>query len=95
MGCKAVEGILYVSLIEISLVVIETQGAENGNLVALVNNTLVCRMSFLAANTQPSVLIESDSHALSYYTETIFKLGNLHAMMNLINDVTPMFTGQI
>ena len=34
------EGILYVSLIEISSVVIETQGTENGDLVALVNNTL-------------------------------------------------------
>ena len=45
--CKVVytEAIKYVKLIEISLVVREIRGVENGNLVVPVNNTLVCRMS--------------------------------------------------
>ena len=45
------EGIKYVNLIEIGPVVIEVQGVENGDLEVPVNNTLVCRMSFLAADT--------------------------------------------
>ena len=45
------------NLIEISPVVREIQGIENGNLVVPVNNTLVCCMSFLAADTQLYVLI--------------------------------------
>ena len=36
------EGINYVNLIEISSVVIEIQGVENGDLVVPVNNTLNC-----------------------------------------------------
>ena len=57
--CKVVymEGIKYVNLIEIGPVVIEIRGAENGELVVPVNNTLVCHMAFLAADTQPCVLI--------------------------------------
>ena len=51
------EGIKYVILIEISPVVIEIRGVENGDLVVPVNNTLVCRTSFLAADTRPCVLI--------------------------------------
>ena len=53
------EGIKCVNLIEIGPVVIEIQGVENGDLVIPVNNTLVCpcRMSFLAADTRPCVLI--------------------------------------
>ena len=51
------EGIKYVDLIEISPVVIEIRGAENGELAVPVNNTLVCHMAFLAADTQPYVLI--------------------------------------
>ena len=50
-------GIKYVNLIEISPVVIEIRGAENGKLAVPVNNTLVCHMAFLAADTRPCVLI--------------------------------------
>ena len=42
--------IKYVYLIEISPVVIEIWGVENGDLAVPVNNTLVCHMSFLAAD---------------------------------------------
>ena len=45
------EGIKYVNLIEISPMVIEIRGAENGELVVPVNNTLVCHSAFLAADT--------------------------------------------
>ena len=51
------EGVKYVNLIEIGPVVIEIQGAENGELVVPVNNTLVCHTAFLATDTQPCVLI--------------------------------------
>ena len=47
----------YINLIEIGPVVIEIRGVENGDLVVPVNNTLVCHMAFLAANTRPCVLI--------------------------------------
>ena len=51
--CKVVymEGIKFVNLIEIGPVVIEIRVVENGDLVVPVNNTLVCCMSFLAADT--------------------------------------------
>ena len=45
------EGIKHVNLMEISPVVIEIQGVENSELLATVNNTLVCHTSFLAADT--------------------------------------------
>ena len=45
------EGIKYVNLIEIILVVIEIREVENGDLVVPINSTLVCHMSFLAADT--------------------------------------------
>ena len=45
------EGIKYVNLIEISPVVIEIKGVENGELVVLVNNTIVSHTAFLAADT--------------------------------------------
>ena len=51
------EGIKYVNLIEIGLVVIEIRGAENGELAVPVNNTLVSHTTFLAADTRPCVLI--------------------------------------
>ena len=51
------DGIKYVNMIEISPVVIEIQGVENGELMVPVNNTLVCHMAFLAADTQPCVLM--------------------------------------
>ena len=51
------EGIKYVNLIEISPVVIEIQGVENGELAVPVNNTLVYHMAFLVADTRPCVLI--------------------------------------
>ena len=43
------EDIKYVNLIEISPVVIEIRGAENGKLAVPVNNTLVSHTAFLAA----------------------------------------------
>ena len=51
------EGIKYLNLIEIGPVVIEIQGAENGELAVPVNNTLVSHTAFLAADTRPCVLI--------------------------------------
>ena len=51
------EGIKYVNWIEISPVVIEIQGAENGELAVPVNNTLVSHTAFLAADTRPCFLI--------------------------------------
>ena len=55
-GIAYMEGIKYVNLIEIGSVVIEIQGVENGELTVPIN-TLVCHMAFLAADTQPCVLI--------------------------------------
>ena len=49
--------IKYVNFIEISLVVIEIRGVENGELAVPVINTLVCHTAFLATDTQPCVLI--------------------------------------
>ena len=51
------EGIKYVNLIEISPVIIEIRGAENGKLAVPVNNTLVSHTAFLAADTRPCILI--------------------------------------
>ena len=51
------EGIKYVNLIEIGLVVIEIRGAENGKLAVPVNNTLVSHTAFLAADTRPCVFM--------------------------------------
>ena len=45
------EGIKFMNFIEISPVVIEIQGAENGELAVPVNNTLVRHTAFLAADT--------------------------------------------
>ena len=51
------ESIKYINLIEIDLVVIEIWGVENSDLLIPINNTLVCRKFFLAADTCPCVLI--------------------------------------
>ena len=51
------EGIIYMNLIEIGLVVIEIRGIENSELEVPVNNTLVRHTAFLAADTRPCVLI--------------------------------------
>ena len=51
------EGIKYVNLMEIGPVVIGIRGVENGKLAIPVNNTSVCNTAFLAADTQPCVLI--------------------------------------
>ena len=48
---------MCVNLIEISPVVMEIQWVENGDLVVHINNTLMCRTSFLATDTRPCVLI--------------------------------------
>ena len=46
--CSYMEGIQYVNLMEFGPVVIEIHSVENSDLVVLVNDTLVCHMSFLA-----------------------------------------------
>ena len=51
------EGIKYMNLIEIEPVVTEIQGIEKGELAVPVNNILVNHTAFLAADTQPCVLI--------------------------------------
>ena len=51
------EDIKFVNLIEISPVVIEIRGVENGGLAVPVINTLVHHTAFLAADTRPCVLI--------------------------------------
>ena len=43
------------TLIEIGLVVIEIQEVEKGELAVSVNNTLVCHMAFLTADTTVSL----------------------------------------
>ena len=58
------EGIKYVNLTEIVQVVIEIQGVENGKLAVPVNDTLVRDMAFLAADTQPCVLIKSNARQI-------------------------------
>ena len=51
------KGIKYLNLIETNPVVIEIRGVENGKLVVPVNNTLVCQMAFLVADTPSCILI--------------------------------------
>ena len=51
------EGIKYVNSIQIGPVVMEIRRFENGKLVVPIINTLVHHMAFLAADTQPCVLI--------------------------------------
>ena len=51
------EGIKYVNFIEISPVVVEIWGINNGELAVPVNNTLVRHTAFLADETQLCVLI--------------------------------------
>ena len=51
------EGTKNVNLIEIGPVVIEIREVENGELAFPVNNTLVCRTAFFAADTRPCVLM--------------------------------------
>ena len=60
------ESTYYVNLIKISPVVIEIQGVENGDLAVPVNNTLVCRMSFLVADTQPCVFISQTTYLIFF-----------------------------
>ena len=60
------EGIKYLNLIEIGPVVIEIRGAENGKLAVPVNNTYVSHTAFLAADTQPCVLITIKRIAVVY-----------------------------
>ena len=51
------QGIKYVNLIKIKLVVIEMRGAENGELAVPVNNAHMSHTAFLAADTRPCVLM--------------------------------------
>ena len=52
-----IEGIKYMNMKEIGLVVIEIWGVEDNELAVPVNNTLVHHTAFLAADTQPCVLM--------------------------------------
>ena len=70
------EGIKYVNLIEISPVVIEIRGAENGELAVPVNNTLVSHTAFLAADTRPCVLILYNTE------ETNVNIIHMHTIMH-------------
>ena len=51
--------------------VIEIRGVENGELGVPVNNTLVRHTAFLAADTQPYVLITAQEHPYESQHETI------------------------
>ena len=51
------EDIKYANLIEIGPVFIKIRGVKNGELVVLVNNTLVRHTAFLAADTRLCALI--------------------------------------
>ena len=66
------EGIKYVNLIEISSVVIEIRGVENGELAVPVNNMLVRHMAFLAADTQLCVLIQCSLPIWEYAQTSLF-----------------------
>ena len=70
--CKGMytKGIKYANLIEIDLVVIEIWGIENDDLAVPVNKTLVCRMSFLAADTRLCVLIYPQTMLFTSETST-------------------------
>ena len=60
------------NLIEIGPVVIEIRGAENGELVVPVNNTLVSHTAFLAADTRPCVLISDAITAIAYFITDLY-----------------------
>ena len=51
------QGIKYVNLMKIGLVVIEIPGVENSKLAVPVNYTLLHHPVFLAADTRPCVLM--------------------------------------
>ena len=69
------EGIKYVNLIEISPVVIEIRGVENGKLAVPVNNTLVRHTAFLATDTRPFVLIHCEHNKLLSVYRRLFLMG--------------------
>ena len=66
------EGIEYVNMIEIGPV-IEIRGVENGKLAVPVNNTLVRHTAFLAAATQPCVLMSCRKLSVIYTYITVCK----------------------
>ena len=70
--CKVVymKGIKYVNVIDNSPVVIEIWGIENGDVAVPVNNTLVCCMSFLAADTWLCVLINNTLVCCMFFLAT-------------------------
>ena len=51
------KGIKIMNFIEISQVVTQISGVENGKLAVPVKNTLACHTAFLAADTRPCVLM--------------------------------------
>ena len=65
-----VEDIKYVNLIEISPVVIEIWGVENGKVAVLINNTLLRHTAFLAADTQPCLDMTVWAKTLHVHTQT-------------------------
>ena len=70
------DGIKYVNLIEISIVIIEIRGVENGQLVVPVNNTLVHHTAVLAADTQPCVLDRRTAPSVMWITNKQSNLTN-------------------
>ena len=56
-------------MIEIVTVVIEIRGVENGDLAVPVNNTLLCHMSFLAAET--TVCLDTMCNHHLYCNDTV------------------------
>ena len=66
------EGIKYVNLIEIGPLVLEIQGTQNGELAVPVNNTLVSHTAFLAADTQPCVLIFGKTTMIKTISSTFY-----------------------
>ena len=61
-----IQGIKYMILTEIGLVVIELWGVENGKFAVPVNNTLMCHTAFLAADIRPCL-----DHKLNTQRNTI------------------------
>ena len=79
------EGIKYINLIEISPVVIEIRGAENGELAVPVNNTLVSHTAFLAADTRPCVLITTEEKKVWYQFILSCCYNNMKAAIRFLN----------
>ena len=49
------------------VVIIEIQGLETGHFTVLINNTLVCHMCFLAADTNMCLNVINTPHDVTVY----------------------------